>query len=132
MVSNSRIVLGTLWLAFGVGLFFQTTIELWDIATRAEYGLRSGFFSQEWFIAQSMFPLFFAASAVTGAGILFGRRWSIVLLKFLSPILLIYSVAYSILGGERAWWVALLGLGGVALGIYSVRFAFFKGAFRAA
>jgi cytochrome b subunit of formate dehydrogenase len=36
-----------------------------------------------------------------------GKRWALLGLKILAPIALLYLVAYSIFGGERALWIAI-------------------------
>jgi len=50
---------------------------------------------------------FILACAFVGFGIMSGKRWALWGLKVLGPIALLYLAAYSIFGGERAWWVAM-------------------------
>jgi hypothetical protein len=100
-------LIGASWAIFGAGLFVLGAVDLVRLAADPQYGWRSTFYEPFWWYVQIGMELFILAGAVIGVGIIAGKRWALLGLKVLAPIALLYLVAYSIFGGERALWVAI-------------------------
>jgi hypothetical protein len=119
-------VFGTLWLAAGIVGAALNTYELITIALRPDVGFSAPFYEPSWWFTQALFPMFFIAAAVVGVALLCRTRWAVGGLKVLAPIMLIYATAYTIFGGERAWWWALIGLAALVFAAWSTVFAYGK------
>jgi hypothetical protein len=117
-------VFGVLWLAVGFVGAAMTMYELVTIASKPDVGFSGPFYEPSWWFTQALFPLFFIVAAAVGAGLLRNARWALRGLKVVAPLMLLYASAYTIFGGERAWWWALTGVAALAFAAWSVVFAF--------
>jgi len=117
-------VFGALWLVAGLVGAAMTTYELVTIALKPDVGFSYPFYEPAWWYTQALFPLFFIAAAVVGVGLLRKASWALVGLRVVAPLMLLYATAYTIFGGERAWWWALIGLAALVFAAWSVAFAY--------
>lgn len=119
-------ILGALWILLGTVGCAWTTIGLIVLAVDPRYGLSSTFYEPSWWVSQALFPVFFLAMLIAGSGVLLKRQWALWAFRVLAPIMLVYMLAYTIFGGERAWWWALIGVGLLVLAGFSTHFAYAK------
>jgi hypothetical protein len=119
-------VFGALWLAAGVVGAAITAYELIETALQPHVGFSAPFYEPSWWFTQALFPLFFIAGAAVGLALLRRARWAIGGLKIVAPIMLLYAATYTLFGGERAWWWALIGLVALVFAAWSVAFAYGK------
>jgi len=119
-------VLGVIWIFLGGVGCAWTSYDLSNLAMDPQYGLSSSFYERSWWITQALFPVFFLTMVVAGWGALLKRRWALWAFRVLAPIMLVYTLAYTIFGGERAWWWALIGVASLVLAGFSTHFAYAK------
>jgi hypothetical protein len=123
---RSRMIIGGLWLLLGAAAGPWTTYDLWRIASDPEYGLSSTFYEPSFWVIQMLFPIFFFSAFVVGVGLLKKRRWGVVVLRVLAPLMLAYTLAYTLLDHDHYWWWGVLGLGCLILAGFSLPFAYAK------
>ena len=123
MLAHPKFI-GYSWVILGI---VAAPYDIWSLTTLAldpEYGYTSSFYEPSWWATQAVFPLVFVAAFFAGYGVLQRHSWGTSLLRVIAPLVFLYSLAYTIFGGERAWWYALLGVWGVVLGWISIKFAY--------
>jgi hypothetical protein len=108
---NQHRVIGTTWLLGGAALGLWLGADLLRVGADSQFGWRTSFYEPSWWAFQFGFVAFLGICAVIGAGAAGRRRWGTIGLRIVGPIALLYLVAYNLLGGERAWWLALGALG---------------------
>ena len=117
--------IGSLWLLLGAVAAPSTMRDLWRAASDPEYGLAASFHDDPSFWAvQALFPVFFLSAFVAGVGLLRQRRWAVILLRVLAPLMLTYTVAYTLLDDSHYWWWGVFGLGCLILAGVSVAMAY--------
>ncbi len=117
-------VLASLWVLLGFAGLVLTTYHLMTLAADPQYGFSSTIREPLWWFIQALFPTFFCVMVIAGFGVLFTRRWGLWAFRILAPLMLLYTLAYTIFGGERAWWLALIGLAWLAFAVVSTLFAY--------
>jgi len=105
-----RRAIGYTWAAIGLSLALVAGYDLATLAQDPQHGWQSAFFEPSWWSFQIGMVVFIFGCAFIGIGVALGKRWGDVGLRVCGPIALLYLVAYDLLGGERAWWLALLAL----------------------
>ena len=65
------------------------------------------------------FPLFLLGAAIAGMGLLRRRRWAVALLRGLAPMVILYVVAYEVVG-DPDWKWGTVALGCLVLAAFSL------------
>ena len=116
--------IGSLWLLLGAVAAPWTMRDLWRAASDPEYGLAASFYDPSFWAVRTLFPVFFLSAFVAGIGLLKQRRWAVMLLRVLAPLMLTYTVAYTLLDDSHYWWWGAFGLGCLILAGFSVALAY--------
>ena len=122
--SRRSTIIGGLWLLLGAVAAPWTTYDLWRVASDPEYGLSSTFYEPSFWVIQAVFPIFFVLVFGAGVGVLKNRRWGVLLLRVLAPVMLVYTAAYTLLDHDHYWWWGLFGLACLLLAGFSIAFAY--------
>lgn len=105
-------VLGISWLVLGLVLAIYFTIQLIEVALRADYNV-------VWYITQAVFPLFCLFVAIFGMGVLNMKGVFKKAIYYLSIIAIVYLLAFLLMGAHNTF-ALITGLVGLLFFIASV------------
>jgi len=108
-------IIGVIWLVVSVLAAAVFAPELWSMASDQKYGLGTRFHDTGFWVSQFFVEGFLLTGVLVGVGLLRLRRWAAICTRVAAVLLLLYCLAFLLMGEfihyHFAWLIAgLFGL----------------------
>jgi len=115
-------IIGAIWLGLCVIAAAVFAPELWSMATDQKYGLGTGFHDTGFWVSQFFVEGFLLIGVLLGFGLFRFKRWAAICTRITAVLLLLYCLAFLLMGEfihyHFAWLIA--GLFGLVFASYSL------------